>query len=94
VILGSLFETNKSSVTVLGDDLDSSAIPTTTEQEEQIVTSYTIFLSPSPVNYTFNDIENKNSEMTRLEISFAAAIVSHKSLEIINLNLLLYRREN
>ena len=93
MILGSLFETNKSSVTVLGDDLDSSAIPTTTEQEEQIVTSYTIFLSPSPVNYTFDDIENKKTEMTRLEISFAASFVSDKSIEIKIFNILFYRRE-
>ena len=79
----------------MGDDQEGSEIsPATTEQEEQIVTSYTVFLSPSPVNYTFDDIENKNIEMTRLEISFAASFVSDKSLEIKICNILFHRREN
>ena len=88
-----VFQTNKSSFTVVGDDQDGSAFsPATTEQEEQIVTSYTVFLSPSPVNYTFDNIENKNTEMTRLEISFAASFVSDKTfiIKVFKLRFLIF----
>ena len=34
------------------------------------------------MNYTFDNIEDKNTEMTRLEISFAASFVSKKAFKL------------
>ena len=69
----------KSSFTVFGNDtiVDPEEVP------EELITSYTVFLSPSPVNYTFDNIEDKKTEMTRLEISFAASFVSLKIVELM-----------
>jgi len=44
--------------------------------DDPIVTSNTIFLSPSPMNYTLGENVDKNVEFTQLEINFGAAFVS------------------
>ena len=50
--------------------------------DDPIVTSNTMFLSPSPMNYTLAENEDKNVEFTQLEINFGAAFVSFLLLKI------------
>ena len=80
-----LIETKQSNFTVFESDTNNSTSPpgpTPPPPKEELITSYTVFLSPSPVNYTFDNIEDKNTEMTRLEISFAASFVSEKAFKL------------
>ena len=55
--------------------------------DDPIVTSNTIFLSPSPMNYTLGENVDKNVEFTQLEINFGAAFVSFFIVQDLNFKL-------
>ena len=63
--------------------MNAEPIAASNSTEQVIVNGITAFLSPSPVNYTFDDIADKITEMTRLEISFGASFSKTKQTTII-----------